>query len=43
MREQASQFGGWLHIDSQMNLGTMAILTMPMYQRRQAFSSSTAL
>lgn len=43
MREQASQFGGWLHIDSQMNQGTMAILTMPMYQRRQAFSSSTAL
>lgn len=42
MREQASQFGGWLHIDSQMNQGTMAILTMPMYQRRQAFSTSTA-
>ncbi len=33
MRERATRFGGWLHIDSQMGMGTKAILTMPMYQR----------
>jgi PAS domain S-box-containing protein len=32
MRERAGHFGGWLHIDSQMGLGTQVILTMPMYQ-----------
>jgi PAS domain S-box-containing protein len=32
MRERAGHFGGWLHINSQLDLGTTVILTMPLYQ-----------
>jgi PAS domain S-box-containing protein len=42
MRERAGHFGGWLHIDSQMGLGTQVILTMPMYQRALATASAAA-
>lgn len=36
MRERAGQLGGWLHIDSQMGLGTQVILTLPLYHQGQA-------
>jgi signal transduction histidine kinase len=36
MRRRAAQFGGWLHIDSQMGVGTQVILTLPLYQHRSA-------
>jgi PAS domain S-box-containing protein len=32
MRERASHFGGWLHVDSQPGQGTQLILSMPLYQ-----------
>ena len=32
MRERAGHFGGWLHIDSQLDKGTQLILSMPLYQ-----------
>jgi signal transduction histidine kinase len=35
MRQRAAQFGGWLHIDSQLGVGTQVILTLPMYQPRR--------
>jgi signal transduction histidine kinase len=31
MRQRAAQFGGWLHIDSQLGVGTQVILTLPLY------------
>lgn len=34
MRQRAAQFGGWLHIDSQLGVGTQVILTLPLYQPR---------
>lgn len=41
MRERVGHFGGWLHIDSQMGLGTQVILTMPMYQRVRAEAAAS--
>jgi signal transduction histidine kinase len=35
MRQRAAQFGGWLHIDSQLGVGTQVILTLPLYQPRR--------
>jgi len=32
MRERAGHFGGWLHIDSKIGVGTTVILTMPPYR-----------
>ncbi len=40
MRERAGQFGGWLHIDSQLGTGTTVILTMPLYQGGRALRST---
>ncbi|RZI82582.1 MAG: PAS domain S-box protein [Rubrivivax sp.] len=34
MRERAGHFGGWLHIDSQLDRGTQLILSMPLYRPR---------
>ncbi|MEY4429841.1 MAG: hypothetical protein RLZZ182_2530 [Pseudomonadota bacterium] len=31
MRQRAAQFGGWLHIDSQLGVGTQVILTLPLF------------
>jgi signal transduction histidine kinase len=42
MRERAGHFGGWLHIDSQMGLGTKVILTIPMYQSMHLLARAAA-
>lgn len=31
MRQRVAQFGGWLHIDSQLGVGTQVILTLPLF------------
>ena len=42
MRLKAGQFGGWLHIDSQLGTGTTVILSMPLYQARNTSTTMKA-